>query len=364
MASVPRLRLTGLPTTGGSDPTLSEVLGHQAQCVIEAAERGHPDVATLLMSHGLRKGGAEATTERLSLDEARMLVAREHGFRDYAEAEARGDLAIDARFEAAADAVVAGDVSTLRQMLDETPGLARARASYPHRATLLHVVAANGIEHTRQWESPRNAPELARALVSAGADPDATCELYGGGRGTTPLCMLVSSSHPAHAGVQADLVEVLASGGASVDGLDDDGLPLWTAITFGYTPAAERLAACGARVDNVVFAAALGRVAACEAWADADLESRSAPASVHRIGAHGPELDPRHLLEYALIYACAHARVAVVDALLARDLDLTVKEPRFQSSALGMARYALRTSTHPDAHQAIIARLEARASRG
>ena len=58
--------------------------------------------------------------------------------------------------------------------------------------------------------------------------------------------------------------------GARVDGLDDDGTPLWTAITFGYTDAAEALVRCGARVDNLVFAAALGRLDAVEGYFDAD----------------------------------------------------------------------------------------------
>ena len=43
-----------------------------------------------------------------------------------------------------------------------------------------------------------------------------------------------------------------------MNGLDDDGAPLWTATTFGYTEAVEALACGGARVDNIVFAAALG----------------------------------------------------------------------------------------------------------
>jgi hypothetical protein len=37
--------------------------------------------------------------------------------------------------------------------------------------------------------------------------------------------------------VHSGLVEELCRGGANVDGLDDDSLPLWTAITFGYTEA-------------------------------------------------------------------------------------------------------------------------------
>ena len=156
---------------------------------------------------------------------------------------------------------MSGDVAALEALLAAAPELARARSCYPHQTTLLHHVAANGIEHTRQWQSPPNAPDVARALLRAGADPNATCGDWAGGcngSGATTLELLVSSCHPADAGVQADLVEVLCRAGAKVDGIDDDGAPLWTAITFGYTRAVERLAHCGARVDNLVFAAVVG----------------------------------------------------------------------------------------------------------
>jgi hypothetical protein len=76
--------------------------------------------------------------------------------------------------------------------------------------------------------------------------------------------------HPAAAGVQADLVEVLCGAGASPNGLDDDGRPLWEAIKSGYTPAAERLIHCGAQVDNLLFAAALGNLAAVNRYFDGE----------------------------------------------------------------------------------------------
>jgi len=80
-----------------------------------------------------------------------------------------------ARFERAAAAVVDGDLVTLAALLAADPGLATARSQlvtdrHPpvHRATLLHYVAANGVEDARQ-RSPRNAAEVARLLLDAGA---------------------------------------------------------------------------------------------------------------------------------------------------------------------------------------------------
>ena len=156
-------------------------------------------------------------------------------------------------FENAVIAVIDGDTAALRRLLSDQPDLIRARSERDHHATLLHYIAANGVEDEHQ-RTPPNALEIARLLLDAGAEPDALATMYGGN--STTLCMLVSSVHPAQAGVQADLVRLLCDYGAN-----PNGLPLATAITFRYMPAANALVEKGARVDNPVFAAALGRFA-------------------------------------------------------------------------------------------------------
>jgi ankyrin repeat protein len=227
-------------------------------------------------------------------------------------------------FEAAADAVCAGDLGALRILLASDPGLVRRRSAAAHHATLLHYVSANGVEPARQAASPANGPRVAELLLDRGADPDATCDAYGGGPAQTTLCLVVSSAGPLRARTEVALIETLCRGGAAANGIDDDGLPLWTAVTRGRSAAAEALVACGARVDSAVFAAALGDLAKL----DAELQTRT-----------DPRLDPDRLLEYALIYAAANGRLAVVEWLLARDPDLSVTEPVFGSTALGAARY-------------------------
>jgi ankyrin repeat protein len=206
---------------------------------------------------------------------------------------------------------------SLGEVLDRQVDLLREahQRRDPVAATLLHHVAANGIEVERQLQSPPNAPAIMRLLLERGAEPDAVCDTYGGGRTQTTLYLLVSSCVPAAAGVQAALVEELCRGGAEADGLDDDGLPLWTAITFGYTEAAEALARCGARADNLVFHAALGDLAAVR------------------------ELPAAHLLEYALITAAGHGRREVVRFLLGKQPDLRITEPSWGSTALGAAKH-------------------------
>ena len=128
-------------------------------------------------------------------------------------------------FNQAVQAIITGEAETLKQLLAEQPELIHARSESDHHATLLHYVAANGIEDELQ-KTPANAVEIANILIDAGADVNAVCETYGGGNAQTTLNLLVSSVHPANAGVQADLVRVLCNAGAKVNGLDDDGLPL------------------------------------------------------------------------------------------------------------------------------------------
>jgi hypothetical protein len=168
-----------------------------------------------------------------------------------------------------------GELEALRELLDAHPELVRMRSPFVHRAMLLHHVAANGIEIERQLQSPPNAVAIARLPLERGAEPDASCELYGGGPDATTLSLLVSSSVPAAAGVQAALVDELCRGGARANGVADDGVPLWTAITFGYTEAAEALVRCGAPVDNIVFAAALGDLKEVEGYFDEGGQLRS-----------------------------------------------------------------------------------------
>jgi hypothetical protein len=302
----------------------------------DAVARRDPAADNVLRFAGVA-GDVQGTG--LDLDAARVAIAEDHWYADWADALAHGRDRVDAPFEAAADAIHAGDLDSLRRLLGAAPELAGMHSPFPHRQTLLHHVAANGIEVERQPKSPANAVDIMRLLIERGADPDATCESYGGGNAATTMCLLVSSAHPFAAGVQVALVEELCRSGARVNGLDDDGLPLWTAVSFGYTAAAEALASCGARVDNLCFAAALGDLDAVRGYFDADDSLRTSGAVIERIGPHGPVLAPGRLVDYALIWAAAHDRGQVVEFLLTKGPDLRVTEPCFHATALGAARY-------------------------
>ena len=125
--------------------------------------------------------------------DAEARLARAYGFASWTEF-ARHVEGADRAFEAAADAVVGGDIAAVESKLNAD--LVRARSTRRHHATLLHYVAANGVEDFRQL-SPPNAVEIACLLLDAGAEVDALADTYGGGTDQTTMNLLVSSAHPA-----------------------------------------------------------------------------------------------------------------------------------------------------------------------
>lgn len=112
---------------------------------------------------------------------------------------------------------------------------------------------------------------------------------------------------------------------------------------YGYTKAAEALERCGARVDNLCLAAALGDLAAVRGYFGADGHLRPDVRPPERIGASGRRLDPQLVIEHALIWAAAHDRRPVVQFLLGKHPDLRVAEPCFHTTALGAARHFANT---------------------
>lgn len=140
--------------------------------------------------------------EPFTRDAARVMVAVDHGFASWADVAG----SIDVDFEAAVDASTGGNVAELVRLLEHTPHLTSARSAYGHRATLLHYVAANGVEIRRQVV-PSNAAEIAAILLDHGADVRATMPVYGGRYDT--LALMRTSAHPYAAGIASELDSVL-----------------------------------------------------------------------------------------------------------------------------------------------------------
>ncbi|HYI12630.1 MAG TPA: ankyrin repeat domain-containing protein [Thermoanaerobaculia bacterium] len=213
----------------------------------------------------------------LDLPDAQTVIAREYSFQTWQDLAAfttavSTDRTV-ARFEEAVEAVVSGDDATLRDLLREDPDLVRARSSRHHHCTLLHYLGANGVESGRQ-KTPPNAVEIATLLLAAGAAPDAMADLYDAK--CTTMSMLVTSTHPAEAGLQIALAETLLDYGASFIGPGTNWQSaVLSALTFGYPETAEALVRRGAPVDDLPSAAGLGRIAdASRFLPPADAQSR------------------------------------------------------------------------------------------
>src|SRR5262244_2367473 len=134
---------------------------------------GRADQLEEFIRRRLSGGGTPGAKRPLTLTDAQFVIARAHGFPSWPKlARHIGEMArrdsSASRFERAADAIVAGDTSTLERLLREEPGLIRARSTREHGATLLHYVSANGVEGYRQ-KTPKNIVRIAKILLRAGA---------------------------------------------------------------------------------------------------------------------------------------------------------------------------------------------------
>ncbi len=191
-------------------------LDRQAHRLVEGHKAGNRAVVTHITCWHPKlvcRPADEIMNGAFTLDDARQTIAREYGFADWPDVEARGAAPPDPDFEFGVDTLLRGDVEELRGLLVSDPSLIHRRSSFGHRATLLHYVGSNGVETYRQ-KVPLNLADIARLLIEAGADVNAKANMYGG---STALGLLVTSVHPAKAGVTADVRKVLVDAGARQD---------------------------------------------------------------------------------------------------------------------------------------------------
>ena len=247
-----------------------------------------------------------------ALAAAQFIIARAHSFDSWPkfvhsleELARSGTEASD--FEAAADAIVEGDIETLRRLIAANPALVRARSAREHRATLLHYTAANGVEDYRQ-KTPQNIVAITRLLLDAGAEVDAEADMYGGG--STTLGLAATSVHPYAAGVQEPLLQLLLDHGARLEDPPVAGNrhgAVMGCLANGRWEAAVFLAERGARLD-LVTAAGVGRLDVVQSCFDEH-------------GTIKPPYGKRDMGE-AFRYACCYGSTEVAKYLLDRGVDI------------------------------------------
>jgi ankyrin repeat protein len=300
---------------------------------------------------------ADVVAAPLTIDDARTVVAQEYAFDTWSELEAyAATVAGDARvrrFEEAVEAVVSGNAESLRSLLAADPSLVSARSSRRHHATLLHYVAANGVEAARQ-KTPPNAVEIAMLLLDAGSDPNALADMYGA-RCTT-MSMLVSSGHPATAGLQGALAETLVDHGAQLDGQGSAWQSaVMTALQFGYLDTARTLVRRGGSTEHIVIAAGLGRLDdVVRLLPDAPGRDRHAALAVAAQHGHAAvvallleegespdRLNPEgfHAHSTPLHQAVWADHMEVVRLLVERGARLDIRDTVYHGTAFGWAEY-------------------------
>ncbi len=337
---------------------------HQAETLFNALKSADEAAAwRFKWLHPCFRGKTVTDVRAATLDatDAQVVVAHEYGFDSWADLAAftdavRRDGPVE-RFEAAVEAVVSGDIAALRSRLRENPELVRARSLRRHHATLLHYVAANGVEGGRQ-KTPENAVAVAKILLDAGAEVDALADMYD--NRCTTMSMLVSSCHPAEAGLQTALAETLLDYGAALDGPGSAWQSaIMTALAFGYRNTAEALARRGAPLNNLAAAAGLGRLeAAARLLPAADgqnrhialaLAARHGHADVVRLLLDAGEDPSRynpdgyHSHSTPLHQAVWSNHADVVRLLVERGARLDIRDTVYDGTPLGWAIYGGRT---------------------
>ncbi len=186
------------------------------------------------------RGPSEVAAAPFSVADARLVVGRQHGFESwFAFAAHIADLAggrCGGPFPTAFQAIEASDAQALRACLETHPSLVRARGTNGN--SLLHLAAG------------ARALPCALALLERGAHPDLAND-----RGASPL-------HQAGYGNQPELAAALLAAGARPDGsaYGEGGTPLAWALFWGHREVTAVLAAAAAVPLNLRVAAGLGRV--------------------------------------------------------------------------------------------------------
>ncbi len=195
-------------------PTLviRTLLEQHAAAIHQAFDNGNSAVSFHLGSWCPQVRGKkpdEIMATLLNLKDIKESVALEYGFADWETVQQLNGKELCAEFETAVENVITGKLEKLEQQLIALPSLVTQRSGYGHQSTLLHYVGANGVESQRQI-SPINCSDITQCLIDHGCEVNAEANMYGG---STTLGLVLSSAHPAKAGVTESVATVLRKAG-------------------------------------------------------------------------------------------------------------------------------------------------------
>ena len=277
----------------------------------------------------------------LSDADARLLIANEEGYAFWAKYQSY--LYLEPAVQDVIAAVRRGDLESLRETLRSQPSAANPHWEpgfptphpIPNDSIPLFCVSEAVFRTTNQQG---NEKELTQALLAAGAD--ITIE------GDIVLGAAMSFNVPG-------VAEALLDGGAPIDGVDGDGVPIGYAVHFGFRELTEMMARRGARLD-LRFASALGRLDLVKSWFEsrwlAQTGGRGAPwptrtARKSNIAGNLPfrcgERTRQNILSQALCFASTHGRREVVEFLLSQGADAGAIVPGldYDSPPIGWAHW-------------------------
>lgn len=201
----------------------------------------------------------------------------------------------------------AGRLDELKQRLADDPAIARRRG--PGAETLLHIVA-------RQWPKLAAGPDIAVALLDAGADVNAA-----DADGLRPI-----------QGATGDpkLTAVLLDAGADTRVYAANHMhmsPIEVCLYYGLPEEARLLADAGAGVDLRV-AAGLGDTAYLRSCLDQNTRFRA--DSIGLPGQTGPRMSLAEGVAQALSYAARNGQAATAELLLDHGADIDALAPHFE----------------------------------
>lgn len=259
---------------------------------------------------------AEVRDATLNQGDAELVVARAHGFPDWAgladRVEAMKAGRVQEPFRTAFEAIRADDGVALAAVLSAHPDLVNARGTNGNRLLMLAISMGR--------------LSLANGLLDAGADPSLANDkgwgplhdiAYGGGR----------DDREAYFALLDRLI--LAGGSVEAEAYGDGGTPLAVALFWGHAAMAERLAAEVVVPLNLRIAAGLGRSDLIGLFFDAD--GRLRPEAGHHRGFYRPHSGfpewhmtdrPQEILDEALTWAARSGRIDAMATLLAHGADV------------------------------------------